>query len=181
MSKLKFLLIAVALFPACQTEPLPPESDAGEMSSRRGASSTSEARQGESCLEGRPCEGDLTCVSFVGFGGNQLATCEIPCENDAACPEAQSCALVADGPGWVCQTTGSESDALPRQGEACPDARCADGLACIEYYGIAGPRGGTFTSCEIRCTKSDGCPSGQQCVTIADGPGEVCRPDPRES
>jgi hypothetical protein len=142
------------------------------------AASTREARQGESCLGGRPCEADLTCVPFVGFGGNQLATCELPCENDASCPAGQGCALVVDGPGWVCQVSAAEE--LPQQGEACQDGRCAEGLACVEYYGIAGPRGGLFTSCEIRCATSDGCPDGQQCVTIADGPGQVCRPGPRE-
>jgi len=51
-------------------------------------------------------------------------------------------------------------------------------LSCITYYGIAGGAGPKFTSCEIRC-EVDGkprCPSGQTCVTIADGPGSVCRP-----
>lgn len=62
------------------------------------------------------------------------------------------------------------------QGEACPDRRCAAGLTCVEYYGIAGPSGPRFTSCEVRCGKGGRCPDGQSCITIADGPGEVCRP-----
>jgi hypothetical protein len=41
----------------------------------------------------------------------------------------------------------------------------------------AGPRGPAFTSCEIACpTPASTCPQGQTCVTIADGPGRVCRP-----
>lgn len=62
-----------------------------------------------------------------------------------------------------------------RQGESCSDMDCDDGLDCIEYYGIAGPSGPAFTSCEIPCSDNDSCPAGQSCVTIADGPGQVCR------
>jgi hypothetical protein len=53
-----------------------------------------------------------------------------------------------------------------------------EGLACVEYFGIAGPRGPKFTSCEIRCGADGKCPDGQKCTTIADGPGQVCRPTP---
>lgn len=63
------------------------------------------------------------------------------------------------------------------RGEACPSGVCADGLTCIAYYGIAGPSGPRFTSCETPCANTkDACPSGLRCVTIADGPGAVCRP-----
>jgi hypothetical protein len=62
------------------------------------------------------------------------------------------------------------------QGHPCAEGRCAPGLACVEYYGIAGPRGGKFTSCEIRCGAGGKCSGGQQCITVADGPGQVCRP-----
>lgn len=69
------------------------------------------------------------------------------------------------------------------QGTACAaDGKCVgppDGLACIEYYGIAGPRGPKFTSCEIACASPDvKCPDGQVCITVADGPGAVCRAKP---
>lgn len=66
--------------------------------------------------------------------------------------------------------------AQPAQGQPCADGNCAPGLECVEYYGIAGPRGPAFTSCEIRCTGGKGCPAGQHCTTISDGPGQVCRP-----
>ena len=65
---------------------------------------------------------------------------------------------------------------LPGQGEPCLDGRCARGLTCIEYYGIGGPAAGLFTSCEIPCGPAGECPRGQSCITIYDGPGQVCRP-----
>lgn len=66
---------------------------------------------------------------------------------------------------------------LPRQSQPCPQGDCGDGLKCLTYYGIAGPQGPKFTSCEIPCAgRSSVCPAGQACVTIADGPGQVCRP-----
>ncbi len=55
-------------------------------------------------------------------------------------------------------------------GDACPD-----GLLCAKYYGIAGPSGPEFSSCEIACDTGQTCPDGTTCVTIADGPGAVCR------
>jgi hypothetical protein len=65
----------------------------------------------------------------------------------------------------------------PTLGQPCGDGdTCASGLACVKYYGIAGPRGPEFKSCEIRCKADDACPPAHRCVTIADGPGQVCRP-----
>ena len=52
---------------------------------------------------------------------------------------------------------------------------CKPGQACIEYYGIAGPKGPKFSSCEVKCGKDGSCPKPTTCVTIADGPGRVCR------
>ena len=62
--------------------------------------------------------------------------------------------------------------------EKCSDTEpCAPGLECVSYYGIAGPRGPKFQTCEIRCDKNKDtvCPPDKQCVTVADGPGKVCR------
>ena len=66
----------------------------------------------------------------------------------------------------------------PKQGQACDaEGRCAQGLTCVRFYGIAGPRGPQFTSCEIPCPDTTStCPPGQTCTTVADGPGRVCRP-----
>jgi hypothetical protein len=69
-------------------------------------------------------------------------------------------------------TTGSATS------PSCGGRTCAAGETCISYYGIAGPRGPQFHECGIRCRRGerdDGCPSGKRCVTIADGPGDVCR------
>jgi hypothetical protein len=61
---------------------------------------------------------------------------------------------------------------------SCDGQPCNPPRECISYYGIAGPSGPMFHACEIRCELGrgpDGCPEGTRCVTIADGPGEVCR------
>lgn len=65
----------------------------------------------------------------------------------------------------------------PDQGQQCaPGDRCADGLTCIKYYGVAGAAGPELSSCEIPCGAGKPvCPTGQTCRIIADGPGQVCR------
>ena len=69
-----------------------------------------------------------------------------------------------------------------KQGESCVEATCAEGLDCVRYFGIAGASGPKLGSCEIRCGEGDTCPDGQQCVTIMDGPGKVCRaPPPKDN
>ncbi len=68
------------------------------------------------------------------------------------------------------------ADALAAQGKPCAEGACPAPLTCVEYYGIAGPRGPKFTSCEAPCRDGATCPGGQACTTIADGPGQVCRP-----
>ncbi|MEO8706188.1 MAG: hypothetical protein ABI867_39525 [Kofleriaceae bacterium] len=52
---------------------------------------------------------------------------------------------------------------------------CAAPAKCEKYYGIAGPRGPEFKTCEIKCTKVTKCPAGTTCGIVADGPGQVCR------
>lgn len=72
--------------------------------------------------------------------------------------------------------TPQPADKLPTQGQPCPEGTCAEGMSCLGYYGIAGAQGPRFTSCEIPCAGDpQGCPDGQSCITIADGPGQVCR------
>jgi hypothetical protein len=76
------------------------------------------------------------------------------------------------------QTTEQPATALPSLGDPCgANDACGSGLECISYYGIAGPRGPQFKTCEIRCKVAEDCPSGNRCATIADGPGQVCRPN----
>jgi len=79
---------------------------------------------------------------------------------------------------------GSGSDATPAQGSAAAGPKlgetcgandaCGEGT-CVTYYGIAGPRGPAFKSCEIKCDDKTPCDDGRKCTTIADGPGQVCR------
>ncbi len=65
----------------------------------------------------------------------------------------------------------------PAMGEKCgADDACATGLTCVSYYGIAGKSGPEFKSCEIKCKADSDCPAAHRCATIADGPGQVCRP-----
>ena len=73
------------------------------------------------------------------------------------------------------------SHALDGQGAACRNDQCPEPLTCVKYYGVAGPQGPEFSSCEIPCPRGtdDACPKGQTCVTIADGPGQVCRASSR--
>ena len=71
-------------------------------------------------------------------------------------------------PNWPKGTAGI--------GDNCgPNDTCGKGLTCVSYYGIAGPRGPQFKTCEIKCKADANCPAGHSCVTIADGPGQVCR------
>ena len=65
---------------------------------------------------------------------------------------------------------------IAKLGQPCTDGACSAGMECVKYYGIAGPRGPEFSSCEIKCSEKSACPDGTHCATIADGPGAVCRP-----
>lgn len=68
----------------------------------------------------------------------------------------------------------SEVQAPLCEGKPCPAPK-----QCLSYLGFAGPSGPTFHACEIPCepgADNPGCPEPARCVTIADGPGDVCRP-----
>jgi hypothetical protein len=145
---------------------------------------TTKAARHEACSDTTPCDTGLDCVSYNGIAGNELRSCEMRCDGKEGCPTGEHCGVVADGPRDVCihgdePGTGSGgTGALPKQTEACPDDKCDTGLTCVSYYGIAGTRGPKFTSCEIPCKGGAACPNGQKCITVADGPGQVCRPQP---
>ncbi|MEO8552163.1 MAG: hypothetical protein ABI678_19430 [Kofleriaceae bacterium] len=158
----------------CIPSGAPPPRDAGTT----GAAPPRAAKQGERCGKGTTCASGMTCVDYRGVTGAELHSCEIPCGGGVTCPTGQGCMTVRDGPGQVCVATGAPPPVpVPEsgQGKACTDGKCGAGLECIEYYGIAGPRGPKFTSCEIRCSADKPCTKPQRCVTIADGPGQVCR------
>jgi hypothetical protein len=104
----------------------------------------------------------------------------------AACPAPQATPTQpAPGPGTgTTSGTGgtptptpgtTEEPRGPKLGEPCGAGdTCGEGT-CVSYFGIAGPRGPEFKSCEIRCDPQRACEGGRQCVTVADGPGQVCR------
>ncbi|MDC0741060.1 hypothetical protein [Polyangium mundeleinium] len=94
-------------------------------------------------------------------------------------------------PGGVVPTANPENPANPaptanptngeastQPGASCGGRTCGAGESCASYYGVAGPRGPMFHECVVRCRRgapNGGCPAGQRCTTISDGPGEVCR------
>ena len=81
------------------------------------------------------------------------------------------------GPGSGAEPQPSWPKGGPGMGENCgANDACAQGLTCVSYYGIAGARGPQFKTCEIKCADGTPCPAGTKCITIADGPGQVCRP-----
>lgn len=66
---------------------------------------------------------------------------------------------------------------IPQGGDcSAQGAVCSSGTVCLAYFGIAGGQGPEFKSCEIPCLFG-ACPLDQSCITIADGPGQVCRVD----
>ena len=74
---------------------------------------------------------------------------------------------------WIaaCGGTGVDTSKLHSD---CSSTACPSGQTCVSYYGIAGPAGPQFKSCEIPCSGAIKCPGTLTCVTIADGPGQVC-------
>src|SRR4051794_966692 len=67
--------------------------------------------------------------------------------------------------------SGTTQAAGPGIGEKCGDGDTCGTGSCVKYYGIAGPGGPEFKSCEIRCDDANPCADGRKCVTVADGPG----------
>jgi len=126
------------------------------------------------------CTSDADC-KVTGCGGEVCSAednVQTTCEIQEWPQKGASCGCVNKECLWY-RHAGSEPPAheLPGQGKPCSSEGCAEGLSCVEYYGIAGPSGPKLSSCEISCVVGKGgCPDGQTCVRIADGPGEVCRP-----
>ncbi|HEY5946610.1 MAG TPA: hypothetical protein VIV40_14005 [Kofleriaceae bacterium] len=80
------------------------------------------------------------------------------------------------GSGSAAEPAPNWPKGTPGIGDNCgPNDACGKGLTCVSYYGIAGARGPQFKTCEIKCKSDASCPADHKCVTIADGPGQVCR------
>lgn len=129
------------------------------------------------------CSGDAECFK-AGCSGeicaatkDVVSTCEvlpvqIPASASCGCVSGECIWWTSDGS--TLQAAPIEDPPANKPGVACGDATCAPDEECIEYYGIAGPRGPKFQTCGIPC-RSGKCPDGRKCVTIADGPGPVCQ------
>lgn len=132
---------------------------ANECPSPSPTTTTTTAGQGEDCKgTDVECDVGLTCLHYYGIAGPaiEFATCEIPCTKDAQCPDDQTCAVIADGPGQVC--TGG--------GAACP----SDESSYVSHDAVA------CETIRIRCT-ADTVPFNNECgcgCMAADG-GNVLR------
>lgn len=132
------------------------------------------------------CSGDTDCRT----GGCSREVCSAEADVASTCevlpvslPEGSACGCVQSQCQWW-NEGGATLPQLPEEPEAsCATVLCQPPTVCLEYYGIAGPAGPKFVSCEIPCDPTakmkSTCPDGMSCVTIADGPGSVCRgPEP---
>lgn len=117
------------------------------------------------------CSGEI-CSAREGI----ITTCEV-----RRWPQGRAACGCVEG---VCvwYRTGGEEGAgalLKDQGRPCREGECPAGLRCIAHLGVAGPAGPRLHSCEVPCAEPGAaCPDGQSCITLADGPGRVCRPRP---
>lgn len=59
---------------------------------------------GTACGVDDSCSTGLTCLTYFGFGGQELKSCELPCGDDLReCPPGSTCVTISDGPGPVCR------------------------------------------------------------------------------
>jgi hypothetical protein len=125
---------------------------------------------------------------FVGFGcsgGSSHQAPQQPPGPSAPMPgdkPAEPPAAYPEKPADPAQTKPDPTPSAPPTSTKAPGLHqtCGDNDACgvgtcVKYYGIAGPRGPEFKTCEIKCDKSTPCPGTMKCATVADGPGQTCR------
>ncbi len=106
------------------------------------------------------------------------STCELPVDGfPGKSAPGSACGCVSGACIWYLSDKPRDGTSTTAR-DACGGTVCAAGLTCVTYYGIAGPRGPELKSCERVCGEGKPlCPQGESCITIADGPGPVCRPD----
>jgi eight-cysteine-cluster-containing protein len=104
-----------------------------------------------------------------------VSTCEVMA---VSLPEGTQCGCVEGACKWW-NESGATLPPAPNPATApCGGKPCTPPAECIEYFGVAGAAGPKLSECAIRCKPGDPqCPDGMRCVTIADGPGSVCRPE----
>jgi hypothetical protein len=104
-----------------------------------------------------------------------VAACSQGTHTQVTPPGGGSSSSTPPGPGPGAGSGSAQAVEGPKLGEPCaPGDVCGEG-SCVKYYGIAGPRGPEFKSCEIQCSAQIPCEGGRRCITVADGPGQVCR------
>lgn len=131
------------------------------------------------CFEGG-CSGEVCSASKEVTTTCEVVPVQLPGDASCGCVDGQ-CQWWS--PSGAKMTGGTPSTTPPPANDGtaaqagklmrCGKETCKPGQVCKEYYGIAGPSGPKFQSCEWTC--KGGCPKGTKCVTVADGPGEVCR------
>lgn len=115
----------------------------------------------------------FTLSLALGLGLGLLGACTSSQQPETVTPATSG----SSGAGGSTTAPGGPGIAAEAYGAVCSDTTpCAAGLSCATYYGIAGPNGPAFQSCELKCTSDKECPSDTSCISIADGPGSVCRP-----
>ncbi len=124
------------------------------------------------------CGGEI-CSSEEGANSTcEVLSVSIPASAGCGCVSGQCVwyttdgSTLAEGQGV---NTGDQPPKEPPGPVVCGEKTCAAGETCIEYYGIAGPNGPRFQTCGIPCGPKRTCPDGKSCVTVADGPGDVCQ------
>jgi eight-cysteine-cluster-containing protein len=157
-----------------------------------GSAFANDCKEDTSCKTGG-CSSEVCTAEEGVITDCQMLDVQLPPDASCGCVDSQcvwwspSGATLAGG-GTKPEPTKPEPGGAatekptPNSGEApsgatvaCGTKTCKPGQECISYYGIAGPRGPKFESCEWKCNKDGSCPKGTKCVTVADGPGRVCR------
>jgi hypothetical protein len=93
--------------PTPSTQPAPPPAESTPSNTEPSTTQSATAPAiGEPCGEGDACAAPATCVKYYGIAGArgpELASCEVRCDDDTACPSGRKCTTIADGPGRVCR------------------------------------------------------------------------------
>jgi hypothetical protein len=114
-------------------------------------------------------------LALAGCSSKPAMTQPDPATPPPAAPAPDPAPATGSGSDATPAPAQGSATAAPKLGEKCGENdACGEG-SCVTYYGIAGPRGPAFKSCEIKCDGGAPCADGRKCTTIADGPGQVCR------
>ena len=123
------------------------------------------------------CIRPIDCVEVCG--GPVLKSSCCPCDegtfDNIECDGSGGSASRRGFGGSPGEASGGAGFDLSDLNSECVDDACPEGLTPIHYYGIAGPGGPEFCSCSIPCEfRPEDCPDGTTCVSVSDGPGNVC-------